>query len=94
MNFKNIGARVCFIKTTDYVLHRLTSLFPPYDLDRPKIKYIKTEISDHWVSDSNPAGSEILFEPKRRFIAQCLSCLSVHRTYITEIMLKGTEKRN
>ena len=39
--FKNICARACFINTTVYVLHRYTSLFPPYSLDRPRIKCIK-----------------------------------------------------
>ena len=29
---------------------------------------------DHGVAGSNPAGGEILPEPKRRFIAQSLSC--------------------
>ena len=89
MNFKNICARACFINTIVYVLHRPTSLFPPYSLDMPRMKYIKAEISDHWVSGSNPAGGEILFEPKRRFIAQCLSCSLFHRPYMTEILLKG-----
>ena len=32
----------CFKNTTVYVLHRPTSLFPPYSLDRPRITYIKT----------------------------------------------------
>ena len=94
MNFKNVFARVCFINTTVYVLHCPTSLFPRYSLDMSIIKNIKTEISDHWVSGSNPAGREILFEPKRRFIAQCLSCLSFHRPHMTEIILKGTKNRN
>ena len=35
------------------------------------------------------AGGEILPEPKRRFIAQSLSCSSFHRLEITEILLKG-----
>ena len=30
--------------------------------------------SDHGVAGSKPAGGEILPEPKRRFIAQSLSC--------------------
>ena len=45
---------------------------------------------DHGVSGSNPAGGEILFEPKRRFIAQSLSCSLFHRPDMTEILLKGT----
>ena len=45
--------------------------------------------SDHGVADSNPAGGEILPEPKRRFIAQSLSCSPFHRLEMTEILLKG-----
>ena len=41
------------------------------------------------VAGSNPAGGEILPEPKLRFIAQSLSCLSFHRLKMTEILLKG-----
>ena len=44
---------------------------------------------DHGVAGSNPAGGEILPEPKRRFIAQSLSCSSSHRLEMTEILLKG-----
>ena len=43
----------------------------------------------HGVAGSNPAGGEILPEPKRRFIAQSLSCSSFHRLEVTEILLKG-----
>ena len=46
--------------------------------------------SDHGVAGSNPAGGEILPEPKRRFIAQILSCSPFHRLDMTEIRLKGT----
>ena len=45
--------------------------------------------SVHGVAGSNPAGGEILPEPKRRFIAQSLSCSSFHRLEVTEILLKG-----
>ena len=45
--------------------------------------------SGHGVAGSNPAGGEILPEPKRRFIAQSLSCSSFHRLEVTEILLKG-----
>ena len=45
--------------------------------------------SDHGVAGSNPAGGEILTEPKRRFIAQSLSCSHFHRLEMTEILLKG-----
>ena len=44
--------------------------------------------SDHGVASSNPAGGEILPKPKRRFIAQSLSCSPFHRLEMTEI-LKG-----
>ena len=45
--------------------------------------------SVHGVAGSNPAGTEILPEPKRRFIAQSLSCSPFHRLEMTEILLKG-----
>ena len=45
--------------------------------------------SNHGVAGSNPAGGEILPEPKRRFIAQSLSCSPFHRLEMTEILLKG-----
>ena len=45
--------------------------------------------SDDGVAGSNPAGGEILPEPKRRFIAQSLSCSPFHRLEMTEIQLKG-----
>ena len=45
--------------------------------------------SDHGVTGSNPAGGKILPEPKRRFIAQNLSCSPFHRLEMTEILLKG-----
>ena len=46
-------------------------------------------ISVHGVAGSNPAGGEILPEPKWHFIAQSLSCSSFHRLEVTEILLKG-----
>ena len=45
--------------------------------------------SDHGVAGSNPAGGEILPEPKRRFIVQSLSRSPFHRLEMTEILLKG-----
>ena len=45
--------------------------------------------SDQGVAGSNPAGGEILPEPKQRFIAQSLSCSPFHRLEMTEILLKG-----
>ena len=46
--------------------------------------------SDHGVAGSNPAGCEVLPEPKRRFIAQSLSCSPFQRLEMTEILLNGT----
>ena len=45
--------------------------------------------SDHGVTGSNPAGGEILPEPKRRFIAQSLSCSPFHRLEMTKLLSKG-----
>ena len=45
--------------------------------------------SDPGVTGSNPAGGEILPEPKRRFIVQSLSCSPFHRLEMSEILLKG-----
>ena len=45
--------------------------------------------SVYGVAGSNSAGAEILPEPKRRFIAQSLSCPSFHRLEMTEIV-EGT----
>ena len=45
--------------------------------------------SDQGVAGSNPAGGEILSEPKWCFIAQSLSCSPFHRLEMTEILLKG-----
>ena len=50
--------------------------------------------SDHGVAGSNPAGGKILPEPKRRFIAQSLSCSPFHRLEMTEILLKGRKTLN
>ena len=44
---------------------------------------------DHGIAGSNPAGGEILPEPKRRSIAQSLSYSPFHRLEMTEILLKG-----
>ena len=48
--------------------------------------------SDHGVSGSNPAGGEILSEPKRRFTAQSPSCSCFRRPNMTEILLKKDVK--
>ena len=52
-------------------------------------KSIISMTSDHGVAGSNPAGGEILPEPKRRFIAQSLLFSPFHRLEMTEILLKG-----
>ena len=52
-------------------------------------KHLALPTSDHGVAGSNPAGGEILPEPKQRFIAQSLSCSPFHRREMTEILLKG-----
>ena len=52
-------------------------------------KWLALPTSDHGVVGSNPAGGEILPEPKRRFTAQSLSCSPFHRLKMTEILLKG-----
>ena len=62
------------------------------DLGRRSVRVaerLALPISDHGVAGSNPAGGEILPEPKRRFIAQSLSCSPFHRLEMTEILLKG-----
>ena len=46
--------------------------------------------SDHGVAGSHSARGEIFPEPKRRFIAQSLSCSPFRRLEMTEILLKGT----
>ena len=45
--------------------------------------------SVHSVAGSNPAGGEILSEPKRHSNAQSLSYSPFHRLEMTEILLKG-----
>ena len=60
-----------------------------YPRSVPVAKRLVLPTSDHGVAGSNPAGGEILPEPKRRFIAQSLSCSPLHRLKMTEILLKG-----
>ena len=52
-------------------------------------EWLALPTSDHGVAGSNPAGGEILPEPKRHFIAQSLSYSPFHRLEMTEILLKG-----
>ena len=58
-------------------------------MKRPVSEQLALPTSDHGVAGSNPAGGKILPEPKRRFIAQSLSCSPFHRLEMTEILLKG-----
>ena len=58
-------------------------------LKRPRGRAVSAPTSDHVVAGSNPAGGEVLPEPKRRFIAQSLSCSPFHCLEMTEILLKG-----
>ena len=52
-------------------------------------EWLARPISNHSVASSNPAGGEILPEPKQHLIAQSLSCSSFHCLEMTEILLKG-----
>ena len=79
-------------RTTDYgVSFPWMSKTFPIDLYRSVrvAERLALPTSDHGVAGSNPAGGEILPEPKRRFIAQSLSCSPFHRLEMTEILLKG-----
>ena len=68
-----------------------STLFAQTDLSKnlEVAERLALPISVHGVAGSNPAGGEILPEPKRRFIAQSLSCSSFHRLKMTEILLNG-----
>ena len=54
-------------------------------LKRPRGRAVRT----HGDAGSNPAGGEILPEPKRRFITQRLLSSPFHRLEMTEILLSG-----
>ena len=58
-------------------------------MKRPRGRAVSTPDLDQRVTGSNPAGGEILSEPKRHFIAQSLSSSPFHRPEMTEILLKG-----
>ena len=77
-----VAYQVCHIRWQNYVLFVLYLLFDDAE-------WLALPASDHGVAGSNPARGEILPEPKRRFIAQSLSCSSFHRLEMTEILLKG-----
>ena len=67
----------------------MSLLITPYLWSVRVAERLALPTSDHGVAGSNPAGGEILPEPKRRFIAQSLSCSPSHRLEMTEILLKG-----
>ena len=52
------------------------------------------QTSDHGIAGLNPAGGEILPEPKRRFTAQSISCSPFHCLEMTEMLLKGRKNPN
>ena len=64
-------------------------IIPKYDWSVRVAERLALPTSDHGVMGSNPAGSEVLPEPKQHFIAQSLSCSPFHRLEMTEILLKG-----
>ena len=87
--------------TLHYSISCLTPFYPPvYTLLHTIIsspyrsvhmaKRLALPTSDHGVAGSNPAGGQILPEPKRRFIAQRISYSHFYRLEMTEILLKGT----
>ena len=51
---------------------------------------LKIPTSDHGIAGLDPAGSENLPEPKRRFTAHSLSCPPFNRPDTIEILLKRT----
>ena len=71
-----------------FLFDRPTSLFPPYT------RWIGPELSisrqKFRITGLGFERREILFEPKRRFLTQCLSFSPFQRPYMTEILLKGT----
>ena len=70
-------------------MYSVSRLFVMFVISVPYSERLALPTSDHGVAGSNPAGGEILPEPKRRFIAQSLSCSPSHRLEMTEILLKG-----
>ena len=81
---------LCDIVSTGYQIV-ISEMIPEFlDLGSVRVaERLALPTSDHGVAGSNPAGGEILPEPKRRFIAQSLSCSPFHRLEMTEILLKG-----
>ena len=84
-----------FSKTSNFVFYAVITIsgghkhMPPIVLGSVRVaERLALPTSDHGVAGSNPAVGEILPEPKRRFIAQSLSCSPFHRLEMTEILLK------
>ena len=86
---------VCTLRVAKYIVGQKTKLrfiLPSFSFSERSVRVaerLALPTSDHGVAGSNPAGGEILPEPKRRFIAQSLSCSPFHRLEMTEILLKG-----
>ena len=72
-----------------HLIFKVTARLYPPNLSRSVrvAERLVLPTSVHGVAGSNPAGGEILPEPKRRFIAQSLSCSPFHRLEMTEILL-------
>ena len=74
-----------------YTEHAASGLPNPSHLGSIRVaELLALPTSDHGVAGSNPAVGEILPEPKRRFIAQSLSCSPFHRLEMTEILFRIT----
>ena len=87
---KTIYLFICTLMQTRCFIYLLHKVFLPLQKWSVRVaERLPLPTSDHGVAGSNPAGSEILPEPKRRFIAQSLSCSPFHRLKMTEILLKG-----
>ena len=77
------------------VTELLNSLFYVYHhaLNHFKTKIFSYQYFAHYLpcvlECAAKTGSEILPEPKRRFIVQSLSCSPFHHLEMTEILLKG-----
>ena len=93
MNVKNINNRNEYKKYQRWffrISHQMSMCFVYIYLWSVRVaERLVLPTSDHGVTGSNPTGGEILPEPKRRFIAQSLSCSPFHHLEMTEILSKG-----
>ena len=88
---------VVFLKTLICAIFFISSTNTQVNIGKPLYHLWSVRVAerlalptlDHRVPGSNPAGGEILPEPKRHFIAQSLSCSPFHCLEMTEILLKG-----